>query len=70
MLYIFVVIIIIALISKGRELVNNKIKLYLFLAFGLVALCLGIYYTGNPYGNSVVESYTLSYRIEEGRSCL
>lgn len=70
MLFIFVAIIIVALIWKGRELVNNKMKLYLFLVFSLVALCLGIYYTGNPYGNSVMESYSLSYRIVGGKSCL
>lgn len=70
MLYIFVIIIIGALIWKGKELVNDKRKLYLFLAFSIVAVALGIYCTGNPYGNSVMESYTLSYRIVEGRSCL
>ncbi|WP_455715097.1 hypothetical protein [Anaerosporobacter sp.] len=70
MLYIFVIIIIATLIWKGKELVNNKMKLYLFLFFSLVAISLGIYYTGDPYGNSVMESYTLSYRIMEGRSCL
>lgn len=70
MLFIFVVIIIVALICKGKELVSNKMKLYLFLLFSLLAFSLGIYYTGNPYGNSVMESYTLSYRIVEGRSCL
>ncbi|MBS5934835.1 MAG: hypothetical protein KIC94_18380 [Clostridiales bacterium] len=70
MLYIFVIIIIAALIRKGKELVNDKKKLYLFLVFSLAAIALGIYYTGNPYGNSVMESYTLSYRMVEGRSCL
>lgn len=70
MLYIFVIIIIVTLICKGKELVNNKMKLYVFLLFSLAALSLGIYYTGNPYGNSVMESYTLSYKIVEGRVCL
>lgn len=59
MLYVFVIVIIASLIWKGKELVNDKMKLYLFLIFSLVALGLGIYYTGNPYSNSVIESYTL-----------
>lgn len=70
MLYIFIIVIITALIWKGKELVSDKRKLYLFLVFSIAAIVLGIYYAGNPYGNSVMESYTLSYRIVEGRSCL
>ena len=70
MVYIFTIIIIVSLIWKRKELVNDKKKLYLFLVFSLIAIALGFYYTGNPYGNSVIESYTLSFRIVEGRSCL
>lgn len=55
MLYIFVIVLIIALICKGKELIHNKTKLYVFLVFSLIALGLGIYYTSNPYHQSVIE---------------
>ncbi|WP_310604343.1 hypothetical protein [Anaerosporobacter sp.] len=70
MLYIFIIIIIAVSIMKGKELLDDKIKLFLFLLFSLAAIALGVYYTSDPYGNSVIESYTLSYQIIEGGWCL
>ncbi|WP_167958880.1 hypothetical protein [Anaerosporobacter faecicola] len=70
MLYVFVIIIIATLITTGKELLEDKKKLYLFLVFSLAAIILGILYTGNPYGNSVMESYVGAESCLKGKVCL
>lgn len=57
MLFIFVIGIVASLIYYGKELMQDKKKLYAFLLISFFAILLGVVYAADPYADSLMELY-------------